>query len=73
MPPADDDERISLVDADSVASSSANSGNHQLPEQEHAEQHAANTDSSDADVKYSAQFLVSIVKPVSGNVSPFDA
>ena len=72
MPPSDDDERLSLVDADSVAASADSTGSGHLPEQQVVDEHGAGDDPGGTDVKYSAQFLVSIVKPVSGILCPVD-
>jgi hypothetical protein len=56
-----DDERISLVEADSVGSSAAIE-----PTNHHNDQRVGDDiyTTGDADVKYSAQYLVSILKPV---------
>lgn len=67
---AADDERVSLVTADSVGSSAASDA---------AQHHGQRVDeeisaAGDEDVKYSAQFLVSILKPVKliSRYAPFD-
>lgn len=66
MRPAYDDERISLVEADSVGSESHGDENHRLdpprPNSDDANPERAASDADD--VKYSAQFLVAILKPV---------
>jgi hypothetical protein len=56
-----DDERISLVDADSVGGSAAID-----PTLHHNDQRVGDgmRTAGDEDVKYSAQYLVSILKPV---------
>jgi hypothetical protein len=64
MPLAADDERVSLVTADSVGSSAAtDAAQHHSGQRVDEEISAA----GDEDVKYSAQFLVSILKPVKLN------
>jgi hypothetical protein len=61
---AADDERVSLVTADSVGSSAAaDAAQHHSGQRVNEEISAA----GDEDVKYSAQFLVSILKPVKLN------
>jgi hypothetical protein len=57
----EDDERISLVESDSIASAAGSDSRHRARVADATE---ANVDSGIADVKYSAQFLVSILKPV---------
>jgi hypothetical protein len=72
MRPAHDEERISLVDADSVGSASRGDAIQQLDN--HApEINDTNTESVtvESDVKYSAQFLVAILKPVRNCIAAF--
>ena len=66
---AADDERISLVTADSVSSSAA------IDVAQHHNGQRVDEEIGDEDVKYSAQFLVSILKPVKLNPrsAPLDA
>ena len=73
MSRAEEEERISLVDADSMSPTAGSATIH--PPHQHAVVDAnddgSQQDSSASDVKYSAQFLVAILQPVTNPNSQF--
>jgi hypothetical protein len=72
MSRAEEEERISLVDADSMGPTTSAAIH---PPHQHADADANDADSqqssSGSDVKYSAQFLVAILQPVTNANSQF--